>query len=326
MSERIILIEPYKTYNDLIKLSGKVFIPDIDMDIEIPENRSLNLYNHELNDTTQIIPRNYELIICKITVSWKKDFQLSSLANLLAENENPTEVLSFRLQISCEKTRWCSEQKKIDISSINKRAQYSFEIPLAEVKNSLKVDGFITREYDAKGINPNIPESSLAILSTSKELSIQIDEIKEIGGEYLPIGPGNTGDLAFEISGLDNPFELPKIFYSEELKEFLTRDDLTSVNASMLTCLFYFIDRYLKWLIFTCRLDPNNKFHNSLVDLFSKYCVIPKEEIIELIEKDKFSELQVKGYLELSDKLFKGIQIQNKYKRELRNFYKSEKR
>ena len=30
--------------------------------------------------------------------------------------------------------------------------------------------------------------------------------------------------------------------------------------------------------------------------------------------------------MDFSDKLFRGIQIQNKYKRELKNFYKSEKR
>ncbi len=324
MSERFIYIEPYKTYNDLIKLSAKVYFPELDLEINVPENRSLNLYNYELNDSTTIIPRSQGLITIRVSLAWKKDFQLTSLANLLPEHENPIEVLSFRLQVSCERTRWCSEQKKIDLSLITKRALFSFDIPLNEVKNILKVDGYITREVDAKGVQPNISESSLAILSTSKELSIQIDEIKEIGGEYLPIGPGNTGDLAFEISGLDNPFELPKIFYAEELKEFLTRDNMASVNSSILTSLFYFIDRYLKWLIFTCRIDTNNKYHNSLVDLFSKYCATPKDEIIDLVEKDKFCESQIKGYLDLSDNLFRGMQIQNKYKRELKNIYKSE--
>ncbi len=324
MSERLIFIEPYKTYNDLIKLSAKVYFPDTDFEIVVPENRSLNLYNHELNDSTILLPRNHETLTIKVMLAWKKDFQLSSLANLLPDGENPTEILSFRLQISCEKTRWCSEQKKIDLSSITKRSVFNFEIPLIEVKNMLKVEGFITREIDAKGIQLNIPDSCLAILSTTQELSIQIDEIKEIGGEYLPIGPGNTGDQAFEISGLDNPFELPKIFYSEELKEFLTRDDLASVNSSILTSLFYFLDRFLRWLIFTCRIDTNNKYHNSLVDLFSKYCEASKEEIIYLVETDKFCEAQIKGYIELSDKLFKGLQIQNKYKRELKNIYKSE--
>jgi len=324
MSEIIIPIEPYVTYNDLIKISGRIFFNNQDIEIAIPENRHLNLYNYELNDSIQIIPRNHNLIIIKVSLAWKKDFQLSSLANLLPEGENPTEVLSFRLQVNCEKTRWCSEQKKIELSSINKMSLYSFEIPIDEVKNILRIQGFIVREFDAKGIHPNISDSTLAIISTSKELSIQIDELKEIGGEYLPIGPGNTGDLAFEISGLDNPFELPKIFYSEELKEFLTRDDLTSVNSSILTSLFYFLDRYLKWLIFTCRIDLNNKYHNSLIDLFSKYCVTPKEEIIDLIQKDKYGEAQTKGYIELSDKLFTGIQLQNKYKRELKIIYKSE--
>lgn len=324
MSERVIQVAPYKTYDDLIRLSGKVFFPDTEIEVEIPDSRSLNLYNHEINDSVLIVPRNYESIIIKVNLSWKKDFQLSSLANLLAPNENPTEVLSFRLQITCDKTRWCSEQKKIDISSINKRATFSFEVPINEVKGILKIGGFITRERDAKNVQYHIPDSTLAIISTCKELTVQIDEIRDIGGEYLPIGPGNTGDLAFDVVGLDNPFELPKIYYSEDLKPFLTRDDLASVSSSILTSLFYFLDQYLKWFVFTCRLDTNNKYHNSLVELFSRYTSSPKEDIIDLVESDKFSQDQVKGYLNLSLKLFNGTQIQNKYKRELKNIYKSE--
>ncbi len=324
MSEHIIQISPYKTYDDLIKLSGKVIIPEKEIEIEIPENRSLNLYNYELNDSEIIVPRNYELLILKINLSWKKDFLISSLGNLLVPGENPTEVLGFRLQATCDKTRWCSEQKKVDISSITKRASFSFEIPLNEVKGVIKIGGFITREIEVKSADYHIPDASLAIISTCKELSIQIDEIREIGGEYLPIGPGNTGDLAFDISGLDNPFELPKIYYSEELKPFLTRNDLSSVSSSILTSLFYFLDQYLKWFVFTCRLDTNNKYHNSLIDLFSRYCSTPKEEIIDLVEADKYSQEQTKGYLSLSLKLFSGVQIQNKYKRELKTIYKSE--
>lgn len=324
MSERIIHIAPYKTYDDLIKLSGKVLIPEIETEIELPPNRVLNLYSYELNESTLIIPRNYDTLILKINLAWKKDFQLSGLAGLLALGENPTEVLGFRLQVTCDKTRWCSEQKKIDISSITKRATFSFEIPITEVKGIVKVGGFIVRERETKNADYQVPDSSLSIVSTCKELTVQIDEIREIGGEYLPIGAGNTGDLAFDITGLENPFELPKIYYSEELKPFLTRDDLASVSSSILTALFYFLDQYLKWFLFTCRIDTNNKYHNSLVELFSRYCSVPKEDIIDLVEHDKYSQEQTKGYLDLSVKLFKGVQTQNKYKRELKNIYKSE--
>jgi hypothetical protein len=324
MSERIIHIEAYKTYNDLIKLSGKVGFFNSDIEIDIPENRSLNLYNYEYKDDLQIIPRQYEELLIKINVGWKKDFQLSSLASLLGQYENPTEVLAFRLQIVCEKTRWCSEQKKIDISAINKRSVFSFEVPVSEVKGILKVEGYITRETEVKGAYDNISEAPMAIVSVCKELSIQIDEIKEIGGEYLPISPGNTGELAFEFTGKDNPFELPRILYAEELKEFLTRDDLQAVNSSILTALLFFLDQYLKWFIFTCRIDLNNKYHNSLVELFSRYCNAAKDEIIELVERDKFSQEQAKGYLDLSEKLYRGIQVQNKYKKELKVIYKSD--
>jgi hypothetical protein len=323
MSESIIQIETYKTYNDLIQLSGRVSFPEPDVEIEIPNHRILNLYNYEVSDSFILVPRNYDLAIVKINISWKKDFHLTSFSNLLADNENPTEVISFRLQIVCDKTRWCSEQKKIDLSAINKRSVFNFEIPLNEVKGIIKIEGYITRENEAKGINISIPDSPLAILSTCKELSIQLDEIKDIGGEYLPILPGNTGDLAFEIAGKDNPFELPRILYSHDLKDYLTRDDLDSVSSSIITGMFFFLEQYLKWFIFICKIDSSDKYYNSLVELFSRYCSVPKEEIIEIVEKEKYSQDQTIKYLELSEKLYRGVQLQNKFKRELKNIYKS---
>ena len=324
MSERIIIIEPYKTYNDVIILNGKVHFPELEIDIDIPPSQSLNLYQHEYNESLLIIPRQYDSMIVKVGVGWKKDFQVSSFSNLLSDFENPTEVLALRIQVVSEKTRWCSEQKKIDLANINKRATFNFEIPLSEVKANLKVQGYVTRETEAKGLKIGTSEAPLAILSTCKELSIQIDEQRDIGGEYLPISAGNTGDLAFEITGIDNPFELPRIFYSEDLKDYLTRDDLLSVSSSILTGMLFFLDQYLKWFVFVCRVETNNKYHNSLVDLFSRYCLVPKDDIIDLVKLEKYSEEQVKLYLELSNKLYKGIQTQNKYKRELKNIYKNE--
>jgi len=324
MSERIIKIEPYKTYDDIIKLSGKVSISDINLEIGIPENRTLNLYKYEISDSVQFIPREHESLEIKINLNWRKDFQISTFNSILLDSENPAEVLALRVQIQCEKTRWCSEQKKIDLSTITNRTLLNFQIPLNEVKNFIRVVAFITREIEGPNTVLNIPTSSLSIVSTCKDLSIQIDEIKEIGGEYLPISPGNIGDLAFDMQGLENPFELPRILYSEELKEFLTRDDLSSVNASILTALFYFLDQYLKWTIFICRLDLNDKHHKSIIDLFSGYCNISKEELIAVIEKDKFCPEQTLSYLDVSNKLFKGLQLQNKYKRELKNLFKQD--
>jgi hypothetical protein len=324
MSERIIKIEPYKTYDDIIRLSGKVILPNLTSEINIPENRNLNLFKYEFNENTIIIPREYESFDLKINLSWRQDSHIGMLDSIVLDVENPAEVLALRIQIQCEKTKWCSEQKKVELGSVTKRTALNFQIPLNEVRNFIKVVAFITREVEGKNTILEIPTSSLSIISTCKELSIQIDEIKDIGGEYLPISSGNIGDLSFDIQGLENPFELPRILYSEELKEYLTRDDLPTVNASILTALFYFLDQYLKWVIFTCRLDLSNKLHKSIIDMFSTYCNVSREDLIEVINKEKFCTEQTQAFLELSQKLFKGLQLQNKYKKELRNLFKTD--
>jgi len=322
MSERIIKIEPYKTYDDIIRLSGKVILPDGQTEINIPEERNLNLYNYEIENGIGIKPRDYSSLNLKVNLSWRQDSHIGMFDNLVLDTENPAEVLALRMQVQCEKTRWCGEQKKVELGVITKRAVFDFHIPLNEIKDHVKIVAFITRETEAKNIFSEIPTSSLAIVSSCKPLTIQIDEVKDIAGDYLPIGPGNIGDLAFDIQGLDDAFDLPRIFYSEDLKEYLTRDDLLSVNASILTALFYFLDQFLKWLIFICRLDINDKRHKSIVEMFATNCSISKEELTSIIEKEKLCAEQTKAYLELSKKLFKNVQLQYKYKRELRNLFK----
>jgi hypothetical protein len=324
MSENLIKIETYKVYDDLVNLKGKVIIPEIKMEVNIPLNKKLYLFNYEVNEDLVINPREYNNIILSVIPNWKSDFQVSALSQLLSTGENPTEILSFRLQVTCPKSRWCSEQKRIEISNIKKEQQYLFEIPISEVKETLKIEGYITREIDLKGRSEFLSEASLSIVSRSKDLIVLIDEIKEIGGEYLPIGPGNIGDLAFEFQGLNNPFELPRILYSQDLQEYLTNEDLASVKSGLLLSIFYFFDRYLKWLVFTCRIDINDKFHRAVVDLLSRYCLVSIDDLIALSDEEKYSEQQVRKYLDLSDRLFKEIQLQNKYKRELKNIFKSE--
>ena len=53
MSERVIKIEPFKTYDDIIRLTGKVNIPEANLDIPISENRNLNicLFTESLDTT-----------------------------------------------------------------------------------------------------------------------------------------------------------------------------------------------------------------------------------------------------------------------------------
>ncbi|MEJ7683738.1 MAG: hypothetical protein WKG06_38930 [Segetibacter sp.] len=88
----------------------------------------------------------------------------------------------------------------------------------------------------------------------------------------------------------------------------------------------YFLDHYLKWLIFTSKYDESDKNQKGLIELFSRYCFISKGEIVQIIEKEKFSKEAIEGYLDLSQKLFRGFQLNKdfKYKNELIRLFKKE--
>src|SRR4051812_24551446 len=107
MSERILKIDTYTTYDDVIRLNGKVQIAEQGLEITIPENRSINLHNYEFKDQV-ISPRNGETLTVKVTPSWRHDSDLNSLSKLVIAGENPGEVLSLRVFVTCEKTKWSS--------------------------------------------------------------------------------------------------------------------------------------------------------------------------------------------------------------------------
>lgn len=219
-----------------------------------------------------------------------------------------------------------SEQKHIPLNEIGTKKTYVFEIPIIEVKELLTVSAFVLR---GKGNSKTLlrkANTKYSILSESEEITIQIDERKDIGGAHLPIEPDNIGDKVFEIKGLDSETDIPRIKYSEEFKEYFTRDDLQTVNTTFIMSMFYFLDAYLKWLIFVSRYDGTDKKYKSVLDLFSRYCDITKPKLIEIIQMQKYSSDQTKEFLKLSQDLFNGLQTNSnfKYKKELLKIIKTE--
>jgi hypothetical protein len=326
MSERIISISPYAKADNLIDLAGYVSILGIEEKIELPEKKHLILYNYSLSNGNIIVPRKIDSFKIFLKPRMVKGRSIKDFEHLILNDETIDKVLKLRIQIWCKNTRWCSDQLVVDLKEINGRKEVYFEIPLSEVKEEVIISAFVTRETGARINMPRKANSALSVLSNCEEISIQIDEKKEIGGNHLPIDPENIGDLLFDIHGIDKDFELPRIKYSEDFKEYFVRDNLTTVNTTFMMVMFYFLDCYLKWLIFTCRYDSHDKNHKGLVESFSKYCGISKSNLVEIIEDKKYSENQTKSYLTLSHKLFKGIQVDSpiKFAKELKQMIKEE--
>jgi len=326
MSERIIGISPYSKADDLIELNGCVTLDGVQERIDIPEKRHLILYNYSLTNGEILVPRNHDSIRVLLRPSMMKGHAQRDFEHLLLKGESTSDILKLRVQVWCKNTRWCSTQLNMKLIEVNGRKELCFDIPLSEVKEEIIISGFVTREAGNNKSELRKANSIFSVLSNCEDVSIQIDERKEIGGNHLPIVPENIGELLFDIHGLDNDFDLPVIKYSENLKEYFVRDDSKTVNATFMMAMFYFLDAYLKWLIFRCRYDVHDKNHKGLVETFSKYCGTTKSELVEIIEDKKYSENQVKTYLTLSHKLLKGIQVDSpvKYARELSQMIREE--
>lgn len=326
MSETTIEIKPYEIGANLISLKGKVLLDGIEDEIKIPEKNHLNLFNFSLDSGKIITPRLHSKLTVSLSTIWAGATGINDLKFLIDDLEKPEDVLSLVVEIWCKTTRWCSEQKHIPLTDVGTKKTYSFEIPINEVKELLTVSVFVMRE---KGNNKTLlrkANTRYSILSESKVITIQIDERKDIGGAYLPIEPDNIGDKVFEIKGLDSETDIPRIKYSEEFKEYFTRDDLRTVNTTFIMSMFYFLDSYLKWLIFVSRYDAADKKYKSVLDLFSRYCEISKPKLIDIIQMDKYSPDQTKEFLKLSQDLFKGLQSNSNfnYKKELLKIIKGE--
>jgi len=326
MSEKIILIEPYKTGVNLISLKGKVSLDGIENEIKIPERNHLNLFNYPLDSGIILTPRSHNTLTVNLTTHWEGATGIDDLKFLVHESEKPEEILSLVVEIWCKTTRWCSEQKHVSLNEIGTKKSYAFQIPINEVKELITVSAFILREKGSSKIFLRKANTKYSILSESEDITIQIDERKDIGGAYLPIEPDNIGEKVFDIKGLDSETDIPRIKYSEEFKEYFTRDDLRTVNITFIMSMFYFLDAYLKWLIFVSRNDSSDKKYKSVLDLFSRYCDITKPKLIEIIQMEKYSPEQTKKYLELSQDLFNGLQTNSdfKYKKELLKIIKEE--
>lgn len=322
-----IKIKTYEREDDIVRLNGKVVLPSSGEEITIPEDNYLNLFNYPMVNGQNLKPREKEkILLIQFKIEWEKGASLSDFERLVDESERAYNTLQLRSQCFCKESRWCSEQKKISLLEIGLDLDIKYEIPLNEVRGKVYLSLDITREITLKKKDTFKSTESYSIVSSANPIRIQIDEVKDVGGNYLPIKPEHIGDYVFELFGFTSDLQLPVIRYSEDLKDQFTDDNSLVTSSTFLASMPHFLDYYLKWLIFISRYDPVNKNQKGLIELFSRYCSVSQAEIVKVLEEDKYSKEAIEGYLNLSLKLFKGFQLNKdfKYKKDLLSLYKKE--
>lgn len=326
MSEQNIPILPYAKADNLIDIRGYVSIEGVEEKIEIPDKKHLILYNRLLANGEIFVPRNHDSFRIFLKPTIAKGHSQNDFSHLLLNGESIEKILKLKLQVWCKNTRWCSNQLTVNLSEANGRKEVYFDIPLSEVKEEIVISGFVIRETGSKVNETRKANSIYSVLSNCEEVAIQIDERKEIGGNHLPIDYEDIGELVFDIHGLDKDYEFPRIKCSNEFKEYFRKENVRTVEVTMMMAMFYFFDAYLKWLIFVCVYDEHDKNQKGLVGSLAELCEVSKSRLVEIAELTKHSEEQSKEYLTLSHSLFKGLQLHSavKYSKYLKKLIKDE--
>jgi len=321
----IIEVQPYLIKENLVKLNVTASLDNVKDTFPSDGAFKINLYNVELSDGKILIPRKTSsFLTLEIEIEWASGDAMQMLADLIAANEDAEDVLSLQLRASCPKTFWSSKQEKLKVSEVGKK-NITLKIAIADIAEQIFIESYFVRERGISQSQARKAAFPYSIVSRNDEISVQVDFIEPIGGNHLPIEPKDLKNLLFKLE-IEDPYAIPIIYYAEELEKVFKRDDLHTVNTAFLMIMPGFLDTYLKWLIFYCQPDQTNKEQKSLADKIAKLTGTNWTDIYDIMSSGK--EEKIDKYLELSKKLFEGIQTKSSinYKQELEKYINQERK
>ena len=118
---------------------------------------------------------------------------------------------------------------------------------------------------------------------------------------------------------------IPELLYHKDLEEYFNNgDDYNSVKILMLMIGPIYCDKILRWILFGTP-DFENPQHKAVISFIGDLCDTKESAFIAIA--DESDEHKVRKYLELSDIIFKNIQVHNlNWKDFLTKIIKSEKK
>lgn len=325
MSEKVIDVQPYLVKDNLVDIDATIALDNVSDIFQEKKTSKINLYNVELSNGEILIPRKFSTVLTiKIKPVWAYGDAKRDISELISAGENPENAVMLRVRIVCSKTFWTTEQVIFKLSEIGKR-DVEFKVFLKDVAEQIFIEAYLTRELKLANPEPRKAFLPYSIISQHEEFSIQIDEIESIGGNYLPIKAKDLKDVLFQIVA-DDAHTFPTIYYSNALEKLFRRNDLFSVNITFLMVMPAIMDQYLKWLVFRCQPDHTDKQQKALVEKIGNLTGYGKERLYEIMEGPW--EQKAEKFLELSHKLFEGIQTLGgvNFKKELLKYINQERK
>jgi hypothetical protein len=330
MSIKTIQIPSYKTKNNLLKHFIKIAFDEIDLTQSFDSSYNVDLYNLEIGSRI-IIPREVtKTLTLSLSFEWEDGKNINDVKELISIKENPFEITRLRIQVYSQFSKYCLEQKSLNLNTLSKNNEINFTIDLSKIYGSIAIEYYITRDTQVEKDSFDIAEKPLSILSSHKEIEIVVDDIESerLKRSFLPISPADTGQFLFVFSGLENSgSDLPEIHYHQDFDNYFKQDDLLCVDTTFMFAFLSFIDNYLKWLLFKSNYS-DSKQYLALIDFISETLEIRPSELKEIIFNKPDTDELVEKYLSYSKKLFENFQIKKKFKfkKHLKTLIEKEKR
>lgn len=274
---------------------------------------SLSINIHEIdtgNDSKALLRDITESISIDVTPDWinKVSFE-NKLPDILNTDEEGNQVLALAVRLVCPKINFVIESLNISLADIYTNKPIRFKpFSLDDVVGKVELQSELLRVKSSNPSKPTVAFSSYTILSKNKPVSFYIDEIDDVGGNFLALIPSDDlRDRIFEFQDKNiGGSEIPKLLYNKQFKKFFNNgDNYKTVQAIMILIGLPYCERILQWAIFG---KPNfdRKDHASAMKFIAEICDF-KESDLETIWK--LDDARRKDeYLKYSGRLFENIQ------------------
>lgn len=302
---------------------------------EEPNVRGFNSFSidiHEIgveDDNKRLIREVTKAITIVLIPDWvnKTGFD-DTVANLLNKGEKSDEILAMVIRLVCPRINYVVESKRVSLKAITERKPIRFsDIDLNDILGKVEVHSELIRTKNSNLTKQQIAFSNLTVLSRNRSVAFYIDEVEDVGGNALPITPGETGDKMFVMKNL-NPLGVvpPTLVYQKKFKNFFNNgDDYETVKCIMLLIGLPYCEQLLKWIVFG-KPDYGREEHLVIINLIGELCESRDKELEE-ITNEADDNKKTQAYIKLSNLLFENVQGMGQgWKKMLRQIVENEKK
>lgn len=250
----------------------------------------------------------------------------SKLDGILFEGEIPEDTLMLNCRLWCPDINYVIESKLVSLSDVRENKPILFDnINLDDCTGRIEMTSHLIRKKGTSKLEFNRTNSKLAVIAENASITFYIDAVEKIGGNFLNIIPADTGQHMFHFRN-ETVYggQSPELEYHKDFERYFNNgDDYNSIKIMMIFLGPLYGDKLLRWVLFGT-IDFENPKHKAIVSFLGELCERKESFFVKAV--DEVDEKKIKYYFELSEALFKNIQVQNlNWRKFLEKMIKAEK-